>query len=123
VARETKLDQDTVAANYFALARSLHLDWLRQVITRLPRDNRWQSLARTALRDDLFRQHRGLLVRALVEEATDDGSGLRVNGWLTRHEGAVNVCLQMFNELKSSENLDLAMLSAGMRELHNHLMA
>ncbi|MCB6184834.1 NAD-glutamate dehydrogenase [Leeia sp. TBRC 13508] len=112
---------DEVAINYFALGRALQLDWLRQVITRLPRDNRWQSLARTALRDDLYRQHRALLGRALSEtqEVTEQP---QVSAWLQKNERAVSICQQMFGELQSYDQLDLAMLSAGMRELHNHLM-
>lgn len=121
VAQGNKLALDVVAANYFALGRALQLDWLRQVITRLPRDNRWQSLARTALRDDLHRQQRALLSRALTE-SKDCATDLQVTDWLVKHEHAVHVCQQMFAELQSYDQLDLAMLSAGMRELHNHLM-
>ncbi len=121
-AQETKAALDVVATNYFALGRALQLDWLRTVINALPRDNRWQSLARTALRDDLYRQHRSLLLRALREVKASKGGPLQVTQWLAEHDAAVTICNQMFSELQSYDQLDLAMLSAGMRELHNHLM-
>ncbi|XLM22986.1 NAD-glutamate dehydrogenase, partial [Chromobacterium piscinae] len=43
--------------------------------------------------------------------------------WLVKRQAAVEVCGQMFAELQSFSALDLAMLSAGMRELNNHLLA
>jgi glutamate dehydrogenase len=47
-----------------------------------------------------------------------------VYGALTfEHPAAVlEVCKQMLTELQSYDTLDLAMLSAGMREVGNHLM-
>ena len=48
---------------YFRSARRLELDWLRDRIIELPRANRWQALARAALRDDLYSLHRALTRR------------------------------------------------------------
>ena len=114
------LSLEEVALNYYRLGRTLQLDWLRDAITRLPRDNRWQSLARSALRDDLYRLHRKLVKLALQET---EGQGAFVEDWLAKRQAHVEVCQQMFGELQSFETLDLAMLSAGMRELNNHLLA
>ncbi|MFC3533677.1 NAD-glutamate dehydrogenase [Vogesella facilis] len=114
----SELPLDVVAANYLQLGHSLQLDWLRSAITQLPRDNRWQSLARSALRDDLYRQHRELTRRALAA----GGDSAFVNAWIAQRASDVEACQQMFAELQSFEALDLAMLSAGMRELNNHLL-
>ena len=46
-----------VAALHFLMGGRLHLHWLRDRIAALPRDNRWQAMARAALRDDLFSLH------------------------------------------------------------------
>ena len=113
------LSLDDVAANYLQLGRDLQLDWLRAAITQLPRDNRWQSLARSALRDDLYRQHRSLTQSAMAVSQDADF----VPQWLKQRAADVEACQQMFAELQSFEALDLAMLSAGMRELNNHLLA
>ncbi|WP_174873959.1 NAD-glutamate dehydrogenase [Vogesella oryzae] len=118
IAGDSELPLDVIAANYLQLGRSLQLDWLRSAITQLPRDNRWQSLARSALRDDLYRQHRELTRRALA--AGSDSAF--VNAWVAQRADDVEACQQMFAELQSFESLDLAMLSAGMRELNNHLL-
>ena len=115
-----ELSQDEVAQNYFQLGRTLQLDWLRDAITGLPRDNRWQSLARSALRDDLYRLHRKLAKLALSEAIGDKAFA---DAWLSKRRGELELCYQMFAELQSFSVLDLAMLSAGMRELNNHLLA
>ncbi len=120
IAEGGELTLDEVAQNYYQLGRTLQLDWLRDAITGLPRDNRWQSLARSALRDDLYRLHRKLSKLALSEASADKAFA---DVWLTKRRGELDVCYQMFAELQSFSSLDLAMLSAGMRELNNHLLA
>ncbi|GGY24267.1 NAD-glutamate dehydrogenase [Paludibacterium paludis] len=118
IAAGSDLALNDIARNYLLIGRDLQLDWLRDAITRLPRDNRWQSLARSALRDDLYRLHRSLTGIALK-----DGGTTFASDWLTRRAPDVEICHQMFAELQSFEALDLAMLSAGMRELNNHLIS
>ncbi len=118
IASHSELALTDIARNYYELGSNLQLDWLRDAITRLPRDNRWQSLARSALRDDLYRLHRSLAGLALK-----DGGTAFANDWLVRRVADVETCHQMFAELQSFESLDLAMLSAGMRELNNHLIS
>ncbi|MDX1683520.1 MAG: NAD-glutamate dehydrogenase, partial [Phycisphaeraceae bacterium] len=76
VAREAGRDVITVAEIYFDLSRRLSLlDFWEQVL-RLPRDTRWEALARAALRDDLYRQQRDLTTtivgRLKDEESIDD---------------------------------------------------
>ena len=111
---------DDVAQNYYRLESALQLDWLREAITSLPRDNRWQSLARSALRDDLYRMQRSLTSQALEADGKDAGFA---ETWLSQRAHDVEICHQLFAELQSFDALDLAMLSAGMRELSNHLLA
>jgi glutamate dehydrogenase len=107
-----------VAQNYYEMGEALQLNWLRVSITGLPRDNRWQSLARSALRDDLYRQHAQLLQAALDEQ---QGHAAMTQNWLANRASSVALCHGMFSELQSYSGLDLAMLSAGMRELNSHL--
>ena len=120
LAQAQNLPLAVVAANYFELGRVLELDWLRDAITRLPRDNRWQALTRSALRDDLYRLHRELTASALACPAC--GEAQYAKHWLAGKGGELEVCQQMLSELQGYDTLDLAMLSAGMREVGNHLM-
>ena len=50
-------------------AARLQLHWLRDRITALPRDDRWQAMARAALRDDLFTLHAELTADVLRADA------------------------------------------------------
>ncbi len=57
VADATSQPVKDVAALHFRLGSRLHLHWLRDRIADLSREDRWQEMARAALRDDLFSLH------------------------------------------------------------------
>ncbi|AXK40746.1 NAD-glutamate dehydrogenase [Crenobacter cavernae] len=113
-----------LASNYYLLGRTLQLDWLLEAINRLPRDNRWQSLARSALRDDLYRLQKKLTRQAMQDAPADCADEhCFAEAWLARRALDVEACQQMLGEFQSFDVLDLAMLSAGLRELSNHLLS
>src|SRR5215216_4708439 len=60
VASTTGQPLAATAAVYFTLGDRLKLHWLRGYVEALPRDNRWRTLARAALRDDLYGQQAAL---------------------------------------------------------------
>jgi glutamate dehydrogenase len=62
--------------------------------------------------------------RSLTGLALADAGGgqLFAEQWLAKRAQHVEICQQMFAELQAFETLDLAMLSAGMRELSNHML-
>ncbi|GLR13137.1 NAD-glutamate dehydrogenase [Chitinimonas prasina] len=119
LARESKASVEDVAQAYFKLEGALQIDWLREVVDGLPRDNRWQTLARMALRDELYREHAGLTARVLAGTGTVQK---RVDAWLKAREVALEHVGRMFEELRVATP-DLAMLSAAMREIRNRLAA
>lgn len=120
VAGETGRDIDDVALIHFRLDTALQLGWLRSAIERLPRDNRWQALARMAFRDELYREHSQLTTRVL--QSSSQPAAATVDHWLGEREAALGHVARMFDELRSL-NPDLAMLSAAMREIRNRLAA
>ena len=87
--------QTVVTETFFAIGARLKLNWLRDRIIELPRDNRWQALARAALRDDLNtlvpRAHpggpRGRRVRTRP-------ASRRSRAWEAGHGAAVERCLE-----------------------------
>jgi len=99
---------DDVAAVYFALGESLEFDWLRDRIAALPRDDRWQALARSALGDD-YAQERAALTAEILR-----AGGL--DRWLARHRSAVDRFLLVVDDIRSGAPPDLATLSVAMRE-------
>ena len=100
---------DDVAAVYFALGEQLELDWLRDRIATLPRDDRWQALARSALGDDYAQERAALTAEVLRAGGLDR--------WLTHHRDAVDRFLAVIDDIRSGPATpDLATLSVAMRE-------
>ena len=56
---------EETAEVYFDLADRLQITRLRDRITALPREDRWSTMARAALRDDLYAAHASLTVDVL----------------------------------------------------------
>ena len=65
IAAATELDVATAAEVYFALGARLELHWLRDRIVDLPRETRWEAMARAALRDDVYSEQAGLTAEVL----------------------------------------------------------
>jgi glutamate dehydrogenase len=113
----------TVAETYFALADRLQLNWLREQIGALPRDTRWAALARDALREDFFAQHRALTAEVMRATRSEAAAGERIDVWLSRNGPQVRRCEEMLSEIEATSASDLAMLSVGLREIRNLLHA
>jgi glutamate dehydrogenase len=99
---------DDVAAVYFALGEALELDWLRDRIAALPRDDRWQALARSALGDD-YTQERAALTAEILR-----AGGLE--RWMARHRASVERFHLVIDDIRAGATPDLATLSVAMRE-------
>ena len=65
IAAATELDVAAAAEVYFALGARLELHWLRDRIVDLPRETRWEAMARAALRDDVYSEQAGLTAEVL----------------------------------------------------------
>ncbi|MBB5190607.1 glutamate dehydrogenase [Silvimonas terrae] len=104
---------------YLQLDVLLGFDWMNAAIEGLPRDNRWQALARLAARDDLQRLHARLVDHAW--QGSDGTVAARLEAWQTVHEAAVGAWQRMLEELKASPT-DLAMISAALREARHRLI-
>jgi glutamate dehydrogenase len=101
-----------VAAVYFLVGDVLHLDWLRDRITALPRADRWQTLARQAVRDDLYRQHAALTARVLIENGT-------VDAWMARNPAQVRRYLALVDDIQAAGVEDVTTLSVALREVRD----
>ncbi|MBM5570775.1 MULTISPECIES: NAD-glutamate dehydrogenase [Deefgea] len=100
---------------YLALGEALELKWLAHAIEQLPRDNRWQTLARLAARDDLQRLHMELFRQVWGQYQAE------LSLWLAHNQAARARVAAMFAEL-SAATPDLAMISAVLRELRQRLI-
>ncbi|MGH9271749.1 MAG: NAD-glutamate dehydrogenase [Ilumatobacteraceae bacterium] len=91
----------------------LDLSWLWDGIGTLPRSDRGQTQARSALRDDLLTALAELT--AVVVETTDGD----VDRWLELNQRAVARAGAMFTEIRRAEGYDLTTLSVALRQLRN----
>lgn len=107
-------------ALYLGLGETIGFDWLMGAVERLPRDNRWQSLARLAARDDLLTMQATLTEQ--VWRITRGDTTARLDDWRTTVSASLVQWLTMLGELKEAAP-DLAMISAALRELKARLLA
>ena len=122
VARAAGRDVVAAAVAYFAVDALLDLDWVYRRVTELPREGRWQALARAAARDDLYAAHAALTARVLAD-LPDIGSHpaeavARVQAWADpERQPELGRLSDMLTEIRSSGQADLAVVSVGLREL------
>jgi len=113
----TGLGFDDVARVYFAIDERLDLHALRGLIAALPREERWDALARRALWEDLMSEHRALTVSVL--RSSDGPVAGRLPAWTLQNAAAVERCVQVLADVRAGGAADLATLSVAVRELRN----
>jgi glutamate dehydrogenase len=119
IAAASGLDVASVAETYFGLGEQLELQWLRDRIVSLPRDTRWDAMARAALRDDVYAEQAGLTAAVVRSRVDGQPAPERVERWLAQNAAAVERSRQVLSEIRSVGALDLARLSVAVRELRN----
>ncbi len=108
--------QDAMTA-YFRLGDSLELSWLRDRIIELPRSNRWQGLARAALREDVLGLHRKLASRVLGRASGPVPGELAIEQWEVRNQPSVERWLATLADIRASRTYDTTTLPVALREL------
>ncbi len=123
IAESTGLEVASVAQAYCVLGSRLELWWLRERIVALPRDSRWASMARAALRDDVYVEQAALT--AEVMNARSDGVAplARVDEWIALNREGVDRCLRVLADIRTGGAVDLARLSVAVREIRNLIQA
>ncbi len=115
VAHREDLDPSVVARLHFALGERLGLPALVQRILALPRADRWQTMARAALRDDLHAVHAQLTAQVLAQTSNDDSADARIATWEEAEAVVVPRATATLDEICAEERADLARLSVGLR--------
>ena len=109
------LDALDVARVHFTLGERLGLPQLVERIFALPRDDRWQTMARAALRDDLYGVHQQLTAEVLARTSVDDAAPARVAAWEEADPDLVGRSAATLEEICRDDPADLARLSVGLR--------
>ncbi len=119
VARTIAVDPNMVMRTHFQLGSRLELNLLRDRIIELPRENRWQALARAALRDDLYSLHRALTQEVLSTNRLATDSQAAIERWMRANSPALDRCLQMLADIKAARRYDTTTLPVALREIRN----
>ncbi len=114
-AKRLDVDPLEVALVHFTLGERLGLSALVPRILALPRQDRWQTMARAALRDDLHTVHARLTAQVLASTPADRPAPVRVADWEEEDEVVVSRAVATLDEICSDDKADLARLSVGLR--------
>jgi glutamate dehydrogenase len=121
---------DVVASVYLTLDDQLRIGEIRRRILALPRDDRWDSLARASMRDDLAAEHLALTSAVLQTPPTGTPRDPRstpagadasptdpVAAWITTHAPTITRHLALVTETAQTATNPLASLSVVLRQL------
>ena len=111
---------ENIAAVYYVVYDRYGADDLLERITKLPRGDRWQALARAALRDDLYSTIADMTVATLEATAGSSASAPdRVSEWERRNADHLGRASKMFTEINQLDQDDMASLSVALRLLRS----
>jgi glutamate dehydrogenase len=114
---------EEVAEVYFDLADRLQVSRLRERVISLTRDDRWKSMARSALRDDLYASHAALARDVLVTSEPGAAPEERLATWTEKNKAAVARAAQTLGEIWESDSFDVATLSVALRAIRTLVTA
>lgn len=119
IATDTGEAPSAVAPLYFVVSERFGIDLMLGRVTSLPRDDRWDALARGALRDDLYAVLESL-VRAVIE-STDSGREplARYDQWATANAESLTRARISLAGIERLERPNIAALSVALRTLRS----
>ncbi|MFV0129631.1 NAD-glutamate dehydrogenase [Streptomyces sp. HMX112] len=121
IADRTGKDPMAVAEVYYDLADRLSITQLMDRIIELPRADRWQSMARAAIREDLYAAHAALTADVLAAGNGSATPAERFKAWEERNAAILGRARTTLEEIQGSDAFDLANLSVAMRTMRTLL--
>ena len=121
IAHRTGADVLAVAQVHLAVAELFDLGRLQQRVIALRRDDRWQTMARAALRDDLYAAHASITNAVVATSDAQAAPLARVEEWAARDPGTVARARRLLGDVLDSEEGDLPRLSVGLRAVRTLL--
>jgi glutamate dehydrogenase len=117
----TGTDLLDVARVHFCLGDRLVLGRLLELIIALPRNDRWQTMARAAMRDDLHAVHAALTAQVIQFTEERDDPKPRIDQWAAQDTVVVERVRRTVREIVEGDTFDLARLSVGLRVVRSLL--
>ncbi|WP_328669426.1 NAD-glutamate dehydrogenase [Streptomyces sp. NBC_00328] len=121
VADRTGQDPMAVAEVYYDLADRLGITQLMDRIIELPRADRWQSMARASIREDLYAAHAALTADVLAVGGGASTPEQRFEAWQEKNTAILGRARTTLDEIQGSDSFDLANLSVAMRTMRTLL--
>src|SRR5699024_7045552 len=109
-------DVSVVAGVYFLLTDRFQLNLLLTRISQLPRDDRWKTLARMALRYDLYGALAALTTKVIEATSPELSATERVDQWQRDNETTLQRVRNSMEEFVDMD-ADLAVLSVLLRQV------
>lgn len=113
LAHEEGCDVSAAASAYGDVFEAFDIGWMWDGIGALPRSDRWQTQARSSMRDDLMNVIAELTRRVMRSE------GGSTQAWMELNQRAVARTVAMHQEIRRAESFDLTTLSVALRQLRN----
>ena len=110
------VDADDVARLYFVVSERYRADEMLRRIASLNRQNRWEALARGALRDDLYAALEAL-TRAVLVQTPPGSADDRVAAWERDNASQLARLRHTVDDVLRQDRSDLASLSVALRLL------
>jgi len=102
---------------YYALSEHLEMDRMLTSVTALKRGNRWHSLARLALRDDLYGSLRAITFDVLRTAEPGTTADERIAIWEKTNASRLARARAALSDIAEAGQLDLATLSVATRQI------
>ena len=115
-------DVNEAAGVYFVLSEHVRADSLLTKISALPREDRWQTFARMALRHDLYAALAGLTARVLAATSPSSDAQQRVDEWERANAASIARARGAIGDFDGSQ-ADLAALSVLLRQIQTLMHA
>jgi glutamate dehydrogenase len=122
VASSTGRDVNEVAEVYYLLSERFRVDDLLSRISDLPREDRWQTLARMALRYDLYAALAALTAEVLNATPHETDADARVHAWEQSNATSIARTRNAIGEFSESPG-DLAPISVLLRQIRTLVRA
>jgi glutamate dehydrogenase len=108
---------EQVASLYFTLSERFHIDRLLTLITALPQRDRWQSMARSALRSDLYAALADITSDVLATTNVHGSPGELSDRWEAQNSEGLAQVRNTLAAIDDTGTWDLAELSVALRAI------
>lgn len=112
---------DEVMGVYFVTSEKFGVDAMLTRVSKLARDDRWDALARGAMRDDLYAVLESLARSVLTTTSSEDSPARRFERWSEANKDALGRARTVLRGIERLDQAGISALSVGLRTLRGVL--